>query len=673
MSAVPSASSTSSTLANGNNTTSSALSLLGEDDGKTLSRAICEQLALAKEEDVARRAQVVDPLSTLDTLSILAFQPKTQCTSACTITQLPMRAYLVTTDDASVLGEIRAARHMFLSPAGTEAAKRLRMIERLGAAEGQSAIHICSPLCPLPVYEGDGAPLFDADDPDMLWVDHAWHVTELASNELPQTAYWCAQHERFHMCGLHCDQSVERSHGARECPISHRVVTSEINPVFGDGTGTREQIEKTTEARGSANDTTEYESTSGRSRRRRRSTATRSSVQRPTKRTSTAAAIAANKKRAAATAAAAAAATNSLVDVGAAATGDGVTKAPTKRCKTSKAKRVTARSKQEAVVVTLTGEELSQVDPELADADTTTVKLFADIPFSEREAGRHDREKVLTELYNLVQRRRRRQRFDVPQVVLARVFFADTQLFARYCERAAAITYTLLFGQERAAIERIKIEQAQENVRKSVDQYTAARRKERRVVILEQAALVADAARGTAGQTPRLALDATHIELTETYYALIVTEFYFQFMSMPMPEQALRDTDTEQAVHTAFSFEQYVPIILDLMCADFTSDNITLLPHDEFLLRLDMPESMVQKRLGMPDRMSTHIKRLIKQRIRSARRFHMPMRFVEATTFEWEEIAKFALTPDAPRTLVEHFLARRADRLRRIRLLPEAV
>jgi hypothetical protein len=519
----------------------------------------------------------------------------------------------------------------------------------------------------LRVFEGEGKALFDSNDPDIQWLLPRWHVDEISVAQLPTTLYFCRQHARFHICGAHCDKLITHTHGSRMCVISRRITTAELCATFGDGTGTTEQAQKTREARGNASDDSAFEAFGGRSRRARRTTATRASVHRDE----------GDRKRSASSAlgptgntAGGGGGNNSGGGVIAAST-VATAKMPAKRSKTSKAKRVTSRAKQEPVDATLSGQEMLDAGIEVSDPSSlTAVHAFADVPFAERKPGAHDREFAIDRYYNWQRRAARRKIYHVPLAIISQAFFCDEEMFEKQCEKAASIVYIMLFGRERAAIELFRVEKANAQARKEVEQYVATRRKDRKAPIAEQMLLTQRATLGTADSTPHVDLDATLALLIETYYTLLVVEFYYQFMAMPMPAEALRDIDTEQAVASAFVFEQYVPIILDLMCSDFTSDNITILPHDTFLLRVQMPSSMVLKQLGMPDKMSTHVKRLVKQRIRSARTHSMPMRYLEATLFEWEELALIGVRSNAPddaaRELVDRFIARRIARLEAI-------
>ena len=165
----------------------------------------------------------------------------------------------------------------------------------------------------------------------------------------------------------------------------------------------------------------------------------------------------------------------------------------------------------------------------------------------------------------------------------------------------------------------------------------------------------------------------------ETYYSLLVIEFYFNLVALPEKLSMHLTADISETIKSQFYFENFVPAIMHLMCDGLTVDGVVILPRDNFLLREWWPTTATLRTLGIADQTMTHLTTTIQAYIAGASSGNVSMRWFEATTLTMEQLVKLRipgvipnshnmtsrqLSRAAARWVVQLFVQKRADRLR---------
>lgn len=606
-------------------------SVLGvQIDSATLAHYVTTQLHYARRDCHIHLRERMLPLDSLKTLRIGAFRQNEACSLSCQTQTLEIRVYQVMVDDPEMLKAIRGAEHMFLD------SNAIQPIARYGGLlannPDQIAVHVCSQFCPFVLAE-HYADLFGEDDADRVWISNQWHRIPVQIPNLPTTISFCDDHARFHVCAEMCEHMVHSGRGKKICAISRRVVNDEMSNEFGDGVGTSAQQEKTAENKGYL-DETDGE------RRRRRSVVARSK--------------------------AFLAATHVVNGVRVARTPG--TRATSSARRTAKSRRTTSNAQQEPIIVVLTAEEMLSCGATVQDNDmtaTTTMRFIPQIPFSEREPGKHNRQLALDRLWNISHRVERRKTFQFSGKIQTELI-ANEYLFSLCCEEACAVFYQLFMGAERTALEAVRYRKAVGKAEKAVEQHVAQRTKERLPIVASTCEEIYEATlSANSRRFPPIEMSGEFYKVIEAYYAIRCVLFFFQLLALPVRERGMLSGDTEEAIRTAFSFRHYAVVIYDLMRIGFTVGNIVVLDRDDFIPHMYYPDSIVLKSIGDPEKACTLIKGLISTLLRTARdtRNGVSMRYVQDTTLPWETLVAESERPGGARRVALGVINKRAKQL----------
>jgi hypothetical protein len=614
-------------------------------DQLMLEHAVIEQLHHARVEAYAKLDEIRSPHDVIADMRVGAYRPHEMCGASCQTEQLRIPLYLCEIEDNSeAAARMRAATHMFLSPAGIAVAGRLGLLTTTECARG--TIHVCSPYCPgalADTYPEIAAAMEADDDEDRVWTDNWWHRTKLAAKQLPETIYRCVTHNRFHVCGSTCEHMLDGDAGNRMCPISQRVVSDVMQHSFGDGVGTAEQQSKTAEAKGGGGGDGE-----GENDRKRRS------IYSARARLFEAATVIVDGKRVRRTA------------------GVRSTTSALKR-KAGKAKKVTPEDQQARIVETLTAAEVAECAPYdapyplVASPQATKIEAIAQVPFSERVAGKHDHQFAFDRFYDMEHRTTRRSWFALGEAVNRQALFASPHLFAQCAERAASVFYQLHMGRQRQAIEAARLDKAKPKAQKAVDAYLAECAKSGATVHVARCVAIYESTLSMQTRRyPQIELSAEMYASAEAYYAARAVMFYFGLMALPVRRVGRMRADEIETIRTAFGFEAFCVVIYDLMRTGYTVRNVTLLARDTFLLERLYPSSSVLKTLGMPEKPCTNIKGLITTILKVANRYGVSLAYCMDTTLPWPEIGLLSID-GGPRAVVRALVQRRVDQLHALR------
>ena len=325
-------------------------------------------------------------------------------------------------------------------------------------------------------------------------------------------------------------------------------------------------------------------------------------------------------------------------------------------------------------------EDLVEVDPE-KDLVTVTCSIKPGAPFAERQQNAHDNYFVIDTLQIGKQRAERLARFRLSpqqQVDQGNTFFSTSDLFESYGERACQIIWRLLFSKERGAIERAKQQVCAGRIQGDIASYVSKQSKEHRVLSAEKINRLAWQEYDKASIYKSLVIDLDLCKILETYYALVVIEFYVNLLSLPNRLSLNLDEATSDTIRKQFNFEHLVPAIVGLMRDGLEVKNVTILPKDCFFINEWYPESNTMKQMGIPDQTMTHLRTAISTYIAAADRSHVSMRRFEGTRIDWQELARIRVPGYLPGTesmqpveradylanhVVAMFVQRRAKRL----------
>lgn len=246
--------------------------------------------------------------------------------------------------------------------------------------------------------------------------------------------------------------------------------------------------------------------------------------------------------------------------------------------------------------------------------------------------------------------------------------FGDGHLFAKSCERAAAILHHLLVGRERLAIEAARHEKVLPRAEKAVEAYVARCTAAGAPIVVAQCAAIHEATlNACARRYPAVELSAEMYAVLETYYAMRATMFYFGLMALPVRQVTMMRQDEIDTISSAFSFEAFCVVIYDLMRTGYQLRNVTLLARDTFLVERLFPSSSVLKAMGMLEKPCTNIKGLITTILKVAQPHGISPHYVTDTTLTWTELAELATQPEPARRVVEALVVRRAAQLHALR------
>jgi len=311
----------------------------------------------------------------------------------------------------------------------------------------------------------------------------------------------------------------------------------------------------------------------------------------------------------------------------------------------------------------------------------------AKLPFAERQAGQFDREFAFDLLAESAARVKRFERFRVSSLPRElNTFFDNSSLFEHYAERATAIIWRLFDSNQRARIELGKISSCRTRIRNEVNGYASGTRKGRtsttagvgRTVLVEKMDRLAREVRDETRIAKRLVIHEELWLVLNTYWALLVVEFYFNLVSLPDELVQFLDSDTSDTIKRKFYFEQFVPLIVKHLKLGIVVNNVVIMPRDGFVREI-YPDSNTLRQLGMPEQTRTHLDIAIASFLSAARASHIPMRRFEATVLELAELSALCLpgviegselmstserASAAARRTVELFLERRLRRLR---------
>lgn len=597
---------------------------------------LCAFFVAARDATIGRQQRAARTLSHahLDQLALAAYRRGERCDERCTAgaSAFPLRLYATAAD----------APGATLPPRATALAVDAGV---LAPTQRDVRLHACGAFCAT-----RGA------------LD-ALHAHEVASAALESSVHYCARHQRFHVCSAACAVRQSTSATQQRCVLSARTFAGgALQFVFGDGTGTAERAAQTAAARAahrsadSAALTTADEAVAAvrrtraprRGGQKRRATLDVRSDPAQVKSGTTR-----RKKTRKTRATSGAAAANGTAQLAA--------NAAKIECRLGAAEHALLAASVAAAGVGA---------PPLATPDGdvhTLASVRPAAPFERREAGALERELVLDELHD----RHCRDALTacvgavLPEVGTRNAFFMSGELVARHVVRAYEIVRRMLFGFQRCALERRRLERAHDAARRAARAHIDACAKDGRVLFHSELETLYGAALTTRRRYARLTLAAAEQRAALAYYALLATEFYLGLRALPVrvpPDEADADYAT---VRTQFAFEHFVPIALDMMRTDFTIDGVRVLPRDTFLVAEYAPDPATLRALGLPENTCTHVRNATVHLLRVAARQGVALRRVQTTEFQVAELC--ALARAAPeRALaetVERFVARRAARL----------
>ena len=312
----------------------------------------------------------------------------------------------------------------------------------------------------------------------------------------------------------------------------------------------------------------------------------------------------------------------------------------------------------------------------------------AKLPFAERPAGTLDREFAFDLLAESAARVPRFERFRIAALPRElNTFFDNSSLFEHYAERATAIIWRLFESHQRASIELKKVSACRTRIRNDVNAYggnsvrRGGGRGDRgvgRTVLAEKMDRLAREALDERRIAKRLVMHEELWLVLNTYWALLVVEFYFNLVALPDELVQYLSSETSESIKSKFYFEHFVPLIVKALKLGIVVNNVVILPCDGFVREL-YPDSSTLRQLGMPEQTRTHLDTAISSFLSAARASHIPMRRFEATVLELSELAALCVpgvidgsermstserADAAARRTVQLFLERRLRRLR---------
>jgi len=308
---------------------------------------------------------------------------------------------------------------------------------------------------------------------------------------------------------------------------------------------------------------------------------------------------------------------------------------------------------------------------------TVSFDVRAKIPFAERKNDKYDQQFALDILHEQHLRDERLARFTLSPE--HRTYLPNVDLFRQFGERACAIVWRLLASQEREAIEYQKRLACSQHTQSDLHAYRTQQRRSKQVLLCESMRRICDDNVRRAGIGRSLVLDEPLWKIMETYYSLLVIEFYFNLVALPEKLSMHLTADISETIKSQFYFENFVPAIMHLMCDGLTVDGVVILPRDNFLLREWWPTTATLRTLGIADQTMTHLTTTIQAYIAGASSGNVSMRWFEATTLTMEQLVKLRipgvipnshnmtsrqLSRAAARWVVQLFVQKRADRLR---------
>src|SRR6056297_1401404 len=312
----------------------------------------------------------------------------------------------------------------------------------------------------------------------------------------------------------------------------------------------------------------------------------------------------------------------------------------------------------------------------------------AKLPFAERPAGTLDREFAFDLLAESAARVPRFERFRIAALPRElNTFFDNSSLFEHYAERATAIIWRLFESHQRASNELKKVSACRTRIRNDVNAYggnsvrRGGGRGDRgvgRTVLAEKMDRLAREALDERRIAKRLVMHEELWLVLNTYWALLVVEFYFNLVALPDELVQYLSSETSESIKSKFYFEHFVPLIVKALKLGIVVNNVVILPCDGFVREL-YPDSSTLRQLGMPEQTRTHLDTAISSFLSAARASHIPMRRFEATVLELSELAALCVpgvidgsermstserADAAARRTVQLFLERRLRRLR---------
>jgi hypothetical protein len=578
--------------------------------------ALCVQLAEAyrqhKQRSYAMRRDLGAHLGDITQASFVGNEPCSQLT--CKSATFPLRVYRFEAPDAETFRSYHMAREMFIPHYGVECAAEIGvLINATKASVARVMLHVCAEFCPG----------YAQSHVDPL------HSDELRSAELGTVVHFCTCHSRFHVCDALCQYQTMTSGATAVCALSRIVGSVESQQFsFGDGTGSKDRADKA-----EANNDNSADGGGPDEKRRKRSASTRINVRNG--------AAAAAKK-----AAAKLAATMSKEETAARAR-QRKNESAAKRKKASKMRGANKPSQisDEPLLIRLAPQDMKYLPESLGDdvlLGDALVRIRPTAPFEYRKNGTYDREYALDELRRLHHRARLGQQFMLGRSVESNTFFTDESLLSQHLVIAYEIVEYMIFGEQVAVMARAAHTRAHETARKAVNQYLTDSRKRGDCVVFDTLDQVYVEALTNAHLYVAVVIDEKIKRAALTYYALLIVEFFFGLMAL---EVDVPNEDAHAAYATVrreFSFEYFVPVIVDMMHAvNYEIDGICVLPRDTFLLGQYCPDWGVLRALGVSEHQANTLKTLLKQLIEIARR-RTPMRSLQATTLAWVDICDLA-------------------------------
>lgn len=608
-----------------------------------LEHCIAEQVRQARMLAERRFDEMRTPSESVARLEIEAYGKNTICSTGCVAETIPVVLYMVDwAESPQDREQMRAAYHMFFQPISVEVAGRLGLVTKLEQAK--RTLHVCSPYCPFVIARRYPHMYTADDDPDRPWTTDWCHVTQLKNDYVPDKIYRCQRHNRFHVCSSTCEYVAEsQSAGVKLCPLSQRAVADDmIKHSFGDGVGTAEQHEKTSEAKGGedsdgcCNDV---------DKRRRLIVQSRNQLYES-------ATIEVNGRR---------------VRRG---SGDRVT---SEQRKIRIARKTTPDDQQKRQIASITAREVAACRPYNRKSTErelpTTISAIARVPFSER-AAKDNHEFALDALHEMLHRAQRRTTFTFSEQVSRRVLFGNPDVFAKCCERAAAIFYHLFLGNERRAKEQTRFDTSRVQAERSADQYVARCETLSRPPTLAECVGQYEATLNvkTRRYSPAI-LSAEMYAALEAYYAIRATIFFFGLLSLPVRNRAMMRADMIDMFKSAFGFESFCVVIYDLMHTGYGVRNVTNLARDTFIAERLFPSSSTLKHLGMLEKPVTNIKSLITTIFKAVQPHGISPQYVLDTTLPWTRIAEISTLENPARRVVEELLEKRDRQLAMLQIV----
>jgi len=614
--------------------------------------ALCAFFVGARDATIARQQRAATTLSHahIDQLSLAAYQRGERCDERCSAgaSGFPLRLY------STSAGAPEAGARGALLPAGATAlAIDAGILPPTTARD--TRLHACGQFC---------ATRGTLD---------ALHAQEVASAALESSVHYCARHQRFHVCTATCALRQAASNTQQRCVLSARTFAGgALQFVFGDGTGTAERAAQTAAARaaqrradGGALTTTDEAAAAVRRVRapRRGGQKRRATLD---VRSEPAAAAAAAKKGGGGGGGGRRKKTRKTRATSGAAAANGTAQLA------ANAAKIECRLGADEHQLLATSVAAAGVGAPLPETFGGDVHTLASVrpaaPFERREGDALKRELVLDALHDRHCRDALARVVNgaLPEAGARNAFFMSGELVARHVVRAYEIVRRMLFGFQRCAVERRRLERAHDAARRVVRAHIEACAKDGRVLLLSELETLYAGALTTRRRYTRLTLSAAEQRAALVYYALLATEFYLGLRALPVRVPPA-DADADYAtVRTQFAFEHFVPIALDMMRADFTIDGVRVLPRDTFLVAEYAPDPAALRALGLPENTCTHVRNATVHLLRVATRQGVALRRVQTTEFQVAELCALARTASPRDVLAEtvrRFVARRAARL----------